>query len=68
MENEKEILDETTKATEEPDKAKEESVVENQEQSEVADAENVSDAEDKKDGKKIFKTKEKCKIRLFLLT
>lgn len=60
MENEKEILDETTQATEKQAEATEnaadvnEEVAGNQEQEET-----VSEADDKKEGKKIFKGKEK---------
>ena len=60
MENEKEILDETTQATEKQAEATEnaadvnEEVAGNQEQEET-----VSEVDDKKEGKKIFKGKEK---------
>ena len=66
VDNEKEILDETTHATEEQTETIEntadvntEDAAENQEQNEAEDTENASEAGDKKEGKKIFKAKEK---------
>ena len=66
VDNEKEILDETTHATEEQTETIEntadvntEDAAENQAQEETTEVEKDSEATDKKEGKKIFKGKEK---------
>lgn len=66
VDNEKEVLDETTNATEEQTETIEntadveiEDEAENQEQEESTEVEKDSEATDKKEGKKIFKGKEK---------
>ena len=66
MEKEKEILDETANATEEQAETVEntsdvnvEDATDNQEQEKTAEADDDSDVADKKEGKKIFKGKEK---------